>query len=1206
MTLEEGGFDVCWPSALPDGPAATEAMPGFAGLVAEVVGQKGWCLIQTIVDDITREEAVAQALALPHSASLKAEMLVDYLGRGGRGKISILDYQGVGGFMPDDDEHPWALAEYDAELTNLAKALAPRTEAYMGFRSSGRRKGMVWAPFSEGAGLEELDRLSEVISEEDIDAGVIEAHIKFLRQRKLCMVNLVDNKGGELILHPREDIFPGSAPVSLPLTPNKLLVFRCDWMSYSYKPLGDNAVSVTTWIVDSSATVPDLNLCFLDVGDIQQKSEMLGIMVGPPMPTGYRMHAMQMHCRIPGGVYDVQTIQSLFSAGVDAFERIPMLRFDVELYCTMPDEDKDPFRSYVIHASMLSHPETCLFDNEFFSIPEEEAGHLAPSQRVILQDGYATLRMAGFNRETLRGRKMSTFIGDTGTDWNPFWMLRSPVGGPQQPWTGKQFGNLEASPFHTRGVASHVTSARLSHCWGMVGNSIAIDTACSASLVGVATAVQGMRRTDANQGKAISSPHVEDSLCMGINTLMSPFTFIGLCGPSMLSKKGRCFTFDYSASGYARGDGFGAMYITAGESDESFASQMACFMGVRVNQDGRSATLTAPNGVAQQACIRESMREAGVVASQITIAECHGTGTALGDPIEVGALRGVMEPRETPLLTTSAKSNIGHQEACAGMIGVIKCCLMVMTSNCSPNLHLRLLNPHLDTDGFPAFFDSEMSDTQLNSNYAGVSSFGFSGTNARADVWSQCKAGPRKASKVDLEKVDQIHVRCPVSMGLIEHLTGEPITRTFRDKKKYKADVLRDEFAPYDVSSYAYEGGFRFRREPLLDMTDEDLDPEIGMYVCGSWNGWTRKERMGRQGGGWYVCTVPLGEGRYELFNICVNEDPTMAIYPSINNAGPHIWIEGPSSSGESRNWLIDGRDFELPAGTLFEVRFRWHSEKMTIRWEQVSSSLPLYPVLEYEHVYGLLGTFARNTPIDMRRVRIEDGQPVDGVWEGGFQLGVTGTEQFQISRDGDLNQLIYPAQGEAMRTQVLVRGPDEFGGAKRWLVRGPVGDVITVRLQIVDARISVTVSSKVKGAKVWKNALGWERHNYSVAGSWNDWTPVNMVMDPEEPGIFRGFFRMGTTFSETYGCFTEFFQVNVEEDRSFAWYPMMDGATCGDLITLGPDRGGQERNWVIKSLVPCARFEVILDLNTLDRRKIVTTKWLTDPTDMDASWGRA
>merc|ERR1719367_1001940 len=123
------------------------------------------------------------------------------------------------------------------------------------------------------------------------------------------------------------------------------------------------------------------------------------------------------------------------------------------------------------------------------------------------------------------------------------------------------------------------------------------------------------------------------------------------------------------------------------------------FCGSCVNQDGRSASMTAPHGPSQQECIWGSLREANVIPSDIRIAELHGTGTALGDPIEVGALRGVMEPRETPLMTTSAKSNIGHLESCAGMVGVVKCILMVMTSSGPPNIHLRTLNPHLDTDG---------------------------------------------------------------------------------------------------------------------------------------------------------------------------------------------------------------------------------------------------------------------------------------------------------------------------------------------------------------------------------------------------------------------------------------------------------------------------------------------------------------------------
>lgn len=138
------------------------------------------------------------------------------------------------------------------------------------------------------------------------------------------------------------------------------------------------------------------------------------------------------------------------------------------------------------------------------------------------------------------------------------------------------------------------------------------------------------------------------------------------------------------------------------------------------------------------------MKEGHLSTQEITIAECHGTGTALGDPIEVGALRGVMGiDREIPFLQTSAKSNLGHLEAGAGSAGLIKCILMLSSSAGKPNIHLLCLNPHLDVQGFPVYFETEVTDFGKNSGVTGVSSFGFGGTNARGDVWGHAKKGHR-------------------------------------------------------------------------------------------------------------------------------------------------------------------------------------------------------------------------------------------------------------------------------------------------------------------------------------------------------------------------------------------------------------------------------------------------------------------------------
>merc|ERR1719247_2453871 len=175
----------------------------------------------------------------------------------------------------------------------------------------------------------------------------------------------------------------------------------------------------------------------------------------------------------------------------------------------------------------------------------------------------------------------------------------------------------------------------------------------------------------------------------------------------MLSPKGRCQTFNDTADGYARGEGAICVFLTMSDNDADVQNQLACIMGVTANQDGRSANLTAPNGPAQQACIRNSMEEAGMTAQEICVAECHGTGTALGDPIEVGALRGVMEPRTGPIAETSAKSNIGHLEACAGIMGLQKCVMMMNASVSTPNIHLALLNANVDMTGFPVYFNTE-------------------------------------------------------------------------------------------------------------------------------------------------------------------------------------------------------------------------------------------------------------------------------------------------------------------------------------------------------------------------------------------------------------------------------------------------------------------------------------------------------------------
>merc|ERR1719401_1787894 len=285
------------------------------------------------------------------------------------------------------------------------------------------------------------------------------------------------------------------------------------------------------------------------------------------------------------------------------------------------------------------------------------------------------------------------------------------------------------------------------------------------------------------------SARIYESVTGGVCTQIGPGSYIGMCGLNMISPVGRCFTFDESGDGYQRGEGVGLMYLKASDSDEDYWQQSAVMLGCCINQDGRSASMTAPNGPSQQACISASMREAGLEARMINLAECHGTGTALGDPIEVGALRNVMEPRDMALCLTSSKSNIGHLEGGAGSAGLLKCILMLVAGTCPPNAHCRQLNPHLAVSGFPCFFDTEAIDTLMNSALTGVSSFGFGGTNGRCDIWGQARVGSRRSGDINPEDLDQITVTCPVTFGpsttsrarlpALSTLTGRSIRLTF-------------------------------------------------------------------------------------------------------------------------------------------------------------------------------------------------------------------------------------------------------------------------------------------------------------------------------------------------------------------------------------------------------------------------------------------
>ncbi|NJL23250.1 MAG: type I polyketide synthase, partial [Leptolyngbyaceae cyanobacterium SM1_3_5] len=279
--------------------------------------------------------------------------------------------------------------------------------------------------------------------------------------------------------------------------------------------------------------------------------------------------------------------------------------------------------------------------------------------------------------------------------------------------------------FSSLGNTRSIAVGRLSYTLGLQGATMQLDTTCSSSLLAVHLACQSLRSGESNL-----------ALAGGVSLMIAPEPTIGFCKLKALSPDGRSKTFDASADGYGRGEGCGIVVLK--RLSDAIAHQdniLAIVRGSAVNHDGQSNGLTAPNGEAQATVIRQAIAAANLDPSDIQYVETHGTGTALGDPIEVLALaKALGGDRVHPLRIGSVKTNIGHLEAAAGAASLIKVVLAMQHRQIPPHLHLKTPNPYIPWDKLAIEVPTQMTDWTGEPRRAGVSSFGMSGTNAHVIV----------------------------------------------------------------------------------------------------------------------------------------------------------------------------------------------------------------------------------------------------------------------------------------------------------------------------------------------------------------------------------------------------------------------------------------------------------------------------------------
>ena len=412
-------------------------------------------------------------------------------------------------------------------------------------------------------------------------------------------------------------------------------------------------------------------------------------------------------CRFPGGASSLKAYWSMLYRQVDAVTEVPADRWDVNRYYD-PDV-ASPGKMYTRWGGFLS--DIGLFAAPFFGIPAGEALRMDPQQRLLLETTWEALESAGEAPDRLAGSRTGVFIGIVPDEY-----------GMQQ--FAAEGASCFNDPYLSLGAASSMAAGRLSYLLDFHGPNLSLDTACSSSLVAVHLAC-----------RSLANHECDLALAGGVNAIVLPEVFVQLCKMSMLARDGRTKAFAASADGFAAGEGCGVVALKRLSDALRHGNSIAAVIrGSAVNEDGRSASITAPNQEAQAAVIRAALQSARVKPDDVSYIEAHGSGTSIGDPIEVAALASVFgeRPPDRRIALGAVKTNVGHLAAAAGIAGLIKATLALKYGAIPANLHFRNPSPKIPWASLPFDVPTETRPwvSTTGRRVAGVSAFGWAGTNA--------------------------------------------------------------------------------------------------------------------------------------------------------------------------------------------------------------------------------------------------------------------------------------------------------------------------------------------------------------------------------------------------------------------------------------------------------------------------------------------
>jgi polyketide synthase PksN len=504
---------------------------------------------------------------------------------------------------------------------------------------------------------------------------------------------------------------------------------------------------------------------------------------------------------------DLETFWSHLTAGSDLITKVPKDRWDggafSQVFTHAGILDKDIYGGFIKDVDK--------FDALFFGISPHEAELMDPQQRIFLETVWQAVEDAGYRMSDLSGTKTGLFVGVSAVDYAEI---------------VKQHG-VKIKGHLATGLAHSVLANRISYLFNFHGPSEPVDTACSSSLIALHRAVESIRSGDC-----------EIAVAGGVNILLSPTVFVSFLEAGMLSEDGKCKTFDSSANGYVRGEGIGAVVLKPlNRAIKDQDHVYGIIKATAINHGGRAASLTAPNMIAQAELIIEACEKADVDPATINYIEAHGTGTGLGDPIEVDGLKKAFtelyKRRGQPLQKGycgigSVKTNMGHLEAAAGIAGLLKVLLAMKSKQLPASIHFKELNPHINLDDSPFYVVSKTKPWGKMRNHenqpvprrAGLSSFGFGGANAHVVVEEYNNSTIRSRTLI---RESQVIVLSARNKNRLKKYAGKMVEFLRKAEHRKKAsekptgqDESHDQWhqtAPFNLIDLAYT--LQVGREPM-------------------------------------------------------------------------------------------------------------------------------------------------------------------------------------------------------------------------------------------------------------------------------------------------------------------------------------------------------------------------------------------------------